>query len=398
MATLVNPTGDFLPPPPFVVSSGTTENINPEVLEQPRSASLKGQCLSDPSYFDCSVTRGDVITNHTRGDVITSHTRGDVITNRHSRSLGSIPLPAPSTPLVSHQPSTSHFEQETLSETRRVSEESIIGPSLGQSNVGLWRMTSGQTETDKSDSQNGSATMTDGFKRRLVWTDKLHQRFIDAVNMLGEKYASPKGILSLMSVNGLTVGHVKSHLQKYRHSLKRPPSVGVGTITPSVATTQQQQQQQGGEVSPAAFADGETTPILNPNIPSATLEKRKIQRYCRGQERAVHVQLQLQLQTQLRLQLQLQQSLQSQRERRKCTLKQQQNLLKGFTLNLPSMSAEAEATFTKLVKLVNMSVDEESNEQQREEEDKVGELVECTNNLLKIADCASELAQIRPFS
>ncbi|XP_047323209.1 myb family transcription factor PHL8-like isoform X2 [Impatiens glandulifera] len=54
-------------------------------------------------------------------------------------------------------------------------------------------------------------------KPRLKWTPELHRQFIEAVSLLGgPEKATPKSLMRVMAVPGLTLFHLKSHLQKYR--------------------------------------------------------------------------------------------------------------------------------------------------------------------------------------
>ncbi|CAA0835361.1 Two-component response regulator ARR2, partial [Striga hermonthica] len=62
-------------------------------------------------------------------------------------------------------------------------------------------------------------------KRKVCteWTQELHDKFLFAVEVLGEGRCFPKDILDLMNVPGLTRMQVASHLQKCRNASWRSP-------------------------------------------------------------------------------------------------------------------------------------------------------------------------------
>lgn len=65
--------------------------------------------------------------------------------------------------------------------------------------------------------QEMSLLLSSDAKPRLKWTPELHHRFVDAVEQLGgPEKATPKSLMRVMGIHGLTLYHLKSHLQKYR--------------------------------------------------------------------------------------------------------------------------------------------------------------------------------------
>ncbi|KAF5938237.1 hypothetical protein HYC85_025743 [Camellia sinensis] len=62
---------------------------------------------------------------------------------------------------------------------------------------------------------SGNSGSAISSKTRIRWTQDLHDRFVECVNRLGgAEKATPKAILKLMDSEGLTIFHVKSHLQE----------------------------------------------------------------------------------------------------------------------------------------------------------------------------------------
>ncbi|KAK4381195.1 Two-component response regulator ORR21 [Sesamum angolense] len=68
-------------------------------------------------------------------------------------------------------------------------------------------------------------------KPRVVWTVEMHQKFLEAIELIGHEKAVPKKIVEVMGIPGLTRENVASHLQKYRGSLKRTQQTPLSSLS-----------------------------------------------------------------------------------------------------------------------------------------------------------------------
>lgn len=139
--------------------------------------------------------------------------------------------------------------------------------------------------------------LTTDPKPRLRWTAELHDRFVDAVTQLGgPDKATPKTIMRTMGVKGLTLYHLKSHLQKYRLGKQCKDSTETSKDVGAAASCVAESQDTGSSTSSTSRAIAQDI-----NDGYQVTEALRVQMEV---QRRLHEQLEVQRRLQLRIEAQ----------------------------------------------------------------------------------------------
>ncbi|CAN6922381.1 hypothetical protein Bca4012_091474 [Brassica carinata] len=134
-------------------------------------------------------------------------------------------------------------------------------------------------------------------KPRLKWTPDLHERFIEAVNQLGgADKATPKTIMKVMGIPGLTLYHLKSHLQKYRLSKNLNGQANISLNKIGMMTMMEEKSPDADEIQSESLSIG---PQPNKNSPISEALHMQIE-----VQRRLHEQLEVQRHLQLKIEAQ----------------------------------------------------------------------------------------------
>ncbi|KAL6619037.1 hypothetical protein ACP70R_034176 [Stipagrostis hirtigluma subsp. patula] len=184
---------------------------------------------------------------------------------------------------------------------------------------------------------SGLVLSTDA-KPRLKWTPELHQRFVDAVNQLGgAEKATPKTVMRLMGIPGLTLYHLKSHLQKYRLSKNLQAQANVSAAKNAIGCTAAADRMHGTNV---------------PTMSSTNVIPQAEKTIQIGEALQMQIEVQRQLNEQLEVQRHLQLRIEAQGKYLQAVLEQAQETLGKQNLG-PANLEDAKIKISQLVSQVS---------------------------------------------
>ncbi|CAL9100044.1 unnamed protein product [Musa acuminata var. zebrina] len=185
--------------------------------------------------------------------------------------------------------------------------------------------------------ESGLVLSTDA-KPRLKWTPELHERFIEAVDQLGgADKATPKSVMRLMGIPGLTLYHLKSHLQKYRLSKNLQAQASSGSA--KIATGCKLVAGRTAEGNGLLLGSTNIIPQSNKNIPI-------------NEALQMQIEVQRRLQEQLEVQRHLQLRIEAQGKYLQSVLEKAQETLGKQNLGSPGLEA-AKVQLSELVSKVS---------------------------------------------
>ncbi|KAK1362080.1 Myb family transcription factor APL [Heracleum sosnowskyi] len=178
--------------------------------------------------------------------------------------------------------------------------------------------------------QDMNLVLSSDAKPRLKWNPELHQRFVHAVAQLGgAEKATPKALMRVMAIQGLTLYHLKSHLQKYRLGKSQEPQT-------CDDNDQAEYEERQMTLPGREYSNG------NQNQINESLQIAQALQMQMEVQRELHEQIEVQRHLQLRIE--------AQGKYLQSVLKKAQDTLSGCNAS----SAEVELARTELSQLVSM--------------------------------------------